>query len=184
VNEEIHHLRVPVSDDDWSRGPAAAPVTLVEYLDYECPHCQAAHPMLEKVVRAQRDNLRFVARHFPVSSSHPRAMDAALAAEAAGRQGKFWEMHRLLFEHPGELDPEDLVNHARELGLDRKRFAADMADPQLERKIEEQRRQGLRSGVNGTPSLFLNGIRYDGPRDYEGLSAAVEALGEAADRRG
>jgi protein-disulfide isomerase len=175
VSEETHRLRVAGSGEDWSRGRADAPVTLVEYFDYECPHCQVAYPVLEKVVRAQGERLRFVARHFPMSSSHPRALDAALAAEAAGRQGKFWQMHQRVFENPGELERDDLLRHGRELGLDLNRFAADMADPELKRKIEEQKRQGLRSGVNGTPTLFLNGVRYDGPRDLEGLSAAVDA---------
>jgi len=175
VSQETHRLRVPVSQDDWTRGRADAAVTLVEYLDYECPHCQAAYPVLEKALRAQRDKVRFVARHFPMSSSHPRALDAALAAEAAGRQSKFWQMHQRLFENPGELEREHLLRHARELGLELKQFEADMADPQLKRKIEEQKRQGLRSGVNGTPTLFLNEVRYDGPRDFEGLSAAVDS---------
>jgi len=182
--QEVHRLRVPVSDEDWWRGPANAPVTLVEYADFECEHCQAAYPGLEKLARAYRDHLRFVMRHFPVVSSHPRAMDAALAAEAAGKQGRFWEMHRRLFENPGKLDAQDLLRHAREIGLDMKRFQDDMNDPQLKRKIEEQKRQGLRSGVNGTPTLFLNGVRYDGPRDFEALSEAVEAAaGHGKDER-
>ena len=182
--QEEHRLRVPASDDDWSRGPTDAPVRLVEYLDYECPHCQAMYPVLERLEQAHRDKLRLVVRHFPVASSHPHATDAALAAEAAGRQGKFWDMHDLLFRHPGRLAAGDLLDHARQLGLDLRRFDNDMNDPQLTRKIEEQKRQGVRSGVNGTPTLFLNGVRYDGPRDVESLSQAVAEAGKAADLRG
>jgi protein-disulfide isomerase len=177
-NQRPHRLRVAVSNDDWSRGPADAPVTLVEYADYECPHCQAAHPVLEELLRAHADRLRFVVRHFPVTSAHPRAAAAALAAEAAGRQGKFWEMHARLFGNPGQLDPADLRRHARDLGLDLERFQDDLDDPRLAGKIQEHRRQGLRSGVNGTPTLFFNGARHDGARDLESLSQAVEKTAE------
>jgi protein-disulfide isomerase len=175
MSDETHRLRVPVSDEDWSRGPATAPVTLVEYLDFECEHCQATYPMLERLVRAYRDHVRFAVRHFPVIGSHLHAMDAALAAEAAGRQGRFWEMHERLFKEPGRLSPADLLRHARELKLDLGRFETDISDPQLRHKIEEQKRQGVRSGVNGTPTLFLNGVRYDGPRSYDALAEAIEA---------
>jgi len=175
MGDETHRLRAPISDEDWSRGPANAPVTLVEYIDFECEHCQAAYPMLERLVRAYRDHVRFVVRHFPVTGSHPRAMDAALAAEAAGRQGRFWEMHERFFKEAGRLAPEDLLRHARELRLDLGRFDRDMSDPQLRRKIEEQKRQGVRSGLNGTPTLFLCGVRYDGPRTYDALAEAIEA---------
>lgn len=179
-DEEEHPLRDPVSDEDWSRGPADAPVTLVEYMDYECPHCQAAYPEIEEVLRAEAGKVRFVARHFPVESSHPRALAAALAAEAAGRQGKFWQMHAQLFEHPGKLDEADLRRFARALGLDLARFDADRADESLARKIQQQKRQGIRSGVNGTPTLYLNGLRYDGPWDTGSLSRMVKALARAS----
>ena len=171
---EVHRLRAPISDEDWWRGPATAPVTLVEYADYECPHCQAIYPVLERVFNSYRDHMRFVVRHFPVVSSHPRAMDAALAAEAAGRQGRFWEMHARLFEHPGKLEAEDLVAHARVIRLDMGRFEDDINDLALRQKIEEEKRLGLRSGVNGTPTLFINGRRYDGPRTFDALAEVVE----------
>ena len=173
--EREHRLRVPVGDEDWVRGPDFAPVTLVEYLDFECEHCQALYPVLERLFVAYRDHMRFVVRHFPVTSGHPRAMGAALAAEAAGRQGKFWGMHERLFKNPGKLDPDDLIAHARALRLDLKRFEDDMSDDALRRKIEEEKRQGIRSGVNGTPTLFLNDVRYDGARTLEALEEAVEA---------
>ncbi len=173
---ETHRLRVPVSAEDWSRGPAQAPVTLVEYADYECSHCRAAYPILEGLLQAQRARLRLVVRHFPIVSSHPHATDAALAAEAAGRQSRFWEMHKQLFEGAGELDRDDLLRRAAAIGLDIERFQQDLDDPELRRKIEVQKREGLRSGVNGTPTLFLNAVRYDGPRDLESLSRAVEEM--------
>jgi len=196
-DEEPHHLREPVSGADWTRGPstgsgsphdaregpsragsrggpADAPVTLVEYADFQCEFCQAAYPEIEKVLRARGDQVRFVFRHFPLQSSHPRALAAALAAEAAGRQGKFWEMHATLFEHPGRLEEEDLRRYARELGLDLERFDADRADPELAAKIQHQKRVGARSGVNGTPCFYINGLRYDGPRDSRSLSGVLE----------
>jgi len=181
AEEKAHRLRVPVSDDDWSRGLAKAPVTLVEYVDYQCEHCAALYPVLEQLARAQRDKLRFVVRHFPVTSSHDRALDGALAAEAAGRQGRLWEMHARLFQNPGELAPDTLLAHARALALDLARFEDDLNDPELERKINEEKRQGLRSGVNGTPTLFINGMRYDGPRDFDAL---MNVVAEAAPRLG
>jgi protein-disulfide isomerase len=166
-------LRDPVSESDRVRGPAQAPVTLVEYADYQCPHCQAAYPEIEQVLRRHAGAVRFAVRHFPVESSHPRALAAALAAEAAGRQGKFWEMHARLFDDPGRLEEEDLRRHATALGLDLQRFDADRADPELANAIRHQRLQGMRSGVNGTPTLFVNGLRYDGPHDAEALSRVI-----------
>ena len=175
-DQEEHPLRETVSDADWTRGPAGAPVTIVEYADYQCPACQAAHPEIEQTLRAEAERVRFVMRHFPLESAHPRALPAALAAEAAGRQGKFWEMHALLFEGAGRLQEDDLRGYAGQLNLDLARFDADRTDPQLADAIRRGRRQGVRSGVNGTPTLFVNGLRYDGPHDAETLCRVVDHL--------
>jgi len=170
-------LKRPVSDDDWSRGPAGA-VSLVEYLDYQCPACQAAHPVVERVLASLPDRVRFVVRHFPIASAHPQAQRAALAAEAAGRQGKFWEMHQRLFAPRGALQEDQLLSYAGELGLDLARFGADMADEGLAAKIRREKVLGVRSGVNGTPTFYIAEARYEGetgPLREEELKAAILA---------
>jgi diadenylate cyclase len=171
----------PVGARDHARGPEDAPVTLVKYGDYECPYCGQLHPVLEELRERSGERVRFVFRHFPLDSAHPRARRAALAAEAAASQGRFWEMHDLLYENQDELGDEDLRRYAAELGLDLQRFEADMANDDHAWRIEEDRLGGERAGVGGTPALFVNGARYSGPMDLDGLLAAVE---EAADATG
>lgn len=174
TDDLAHLLKDPISDEDWSRGPADG-LSLVEYLDYQCPHCQAAFPVIENVLERMGSQARFVVRHFPVDSIHPLAHGAALAAEAAGRQGKFWEMHRRLMESRGALGDRNLAAYAGELGLDLDRFERDMADGSLAAKIRKQKMQGLRSGVNGTPTVYVSGVRYDGQVSENDLNAALEA---------
>jgi diadenylate cyclase len=171
----------PVGARDHVRGPDDAPVTLVKYGDYECPYCGAFHPVLEELRERAGERVRFVFRHFPLDSVHPRARRAALAAEAAASQGRFWEMHDLLYENQGELGDEDLVRYAAELGLDLGRFEEDLANDHHAWRVEEDRLGGERAGVGGSPALFLNGVRYSGPMDLDGLLAAVE---EAAGNTG
>jgi NhaA family Na+:H+ antiporter len=172
-----HLLKQPVSDEDWIRGPADAPLTLVEYADYECPDCYHSYPILEEVIEAFGPRLRFVFRHFPMVSKHPNAQAAALASEAAGRQGKFWEMHRRLMSAEGALAADQLEAYAKEVGLDLARWRADRQSPDLHRKITRLKRLGVRSGVNGTPTLFVNAARYEGeaePVSAAELTAALE----------
>jgi diadenylate cyclase len=164
----------PVGTRDHVRGPEDAPVTLVKYGDYECPYCGQLHPVLEELRERSGGRVRFVFRHFPLDSVHPRARRAALAAEAAASQGRFWEMHDLLYENQDELGEEDLTRHAAELGLDLRRFEEDLANDHHAWRIEEDRLGGERAGVGGTPALFVNGVRYAGPMDLDGLLAAVE----------
>jgi diadenylate cyclase len=164
----------PVGTRDHIRGPEDAPVTLLKYGDYECPYCGEAHPMLKELQERVGKQVRFVFRHFPLDSAHPRARRAAQAAEAAASQGRFWEMHDLLYERQGELGEEDLMRYAAELGLDLRRFEEDLANDHHAWRIEEDRLGGDRAGVRGTPTLFVNGVRYAGPMDLEGLLAAVE----------
>ena len=151
-----------------------APVTLVKYGDYECPYCGEAHPVLKELQERVGEQVRFVFRHFPLDSVHPRARRAAQAAEAAASQGRFWEMHDLLYERQDELGEEDLLRYAAELGLDLRRFEEDLANDHHAWRIEEDRLGGERAGVGGTPALFVNGVRHAGPMDLDGLLAAVE----------
>jgi predicted DsbA family dithiol-disulfide isomerase len=156
-------------------------VTLVKYGDYECPYCGQAHPVLKELQERVGEQVRFVFRHFPLDTVHPRARRAAQAAEAAASQGRFWEMHDLLYERQGELAEEDLMLYAAELGLDLRRFEEDLANDHHTWRIEEDRLGGHRAGVEGTPGFFVNGVRYTGPVDLDGLLAAVE---EAASSSG
>src|SRR5215212_10689567 len=164
----------PIGTRDHVRGPEDAPVTLVKYGDYECPYCGQLHPVLRELRERADAGVRFVFRHFPLDSAHPRARRAALAAEAAASQGRFWEMHDLLYENQDQLGEEDLRRYATELGLDSGRFEEDLANDNHAWRIEEDRLGGDRAGVGGTPALFVNGVRDAGPMDLDGLLAAVE----------
>ena len=169
----IARLVRPVSERDHVLGPPDAPVTLVEYGDYECPHCGAAYPNVEIARRRVGPRLRFGYRHFPLAEIHPHALRAAEAAEAAGAQGQFWPMHALLFENQDALEDEDLVRYAGMLGIDVPRFVAELAEHTWEPRVREDFMTGVRSGVNGTPTFFINGVRHDGPWDAESPVAAV-----------
>jgi protein-disulfide isomerase len=155
-------LTPPVSASDHAAGPDDAPVTLVEYGDYECPYCGMAHPIVKRAQRELGNRLRFVFRNFPLAESHPHARLAAQAAEAAGAQRKFWEMHDMLFEHQDALETEDLVGYAKSLGLDTAQFARDLEAGTYAKRVRDDFRSGVKSGVNGTPTFFVNGNRYDG----------------------
>jgi protein-disulfide isomerase len=169
-------LALPVSEDrDHIQGPADAPVTLVEYGDYQCPYCGAAHLVVKRLQDRLEDELRFVFRNFPLTTVHPRAEIAAEAAEAAGAQGHFWEMHDLLFEHQDHLHDEDLMLYAKTIGLDVERFAEELAAGVYAPRVREDFMSGVRSGVNGTPTFFVNGVRHDGPFDAQSLYAALVA---------
>jgi protein-disulfide isomerase len=174
------HLTVPVSERDHIRGSVTAPLTLLEYGDFECPYCGAAHPILEEVRALLGPRSRFVYRHFPLTNVHPHAESAAEAAEAAGAQGRFWEMHDRLFEHQDALEDEDLVGHADALGLDVERFVEELADGVHAPRVRQDFLSGVRSGVNGTPSFYINGVRYNGQYDLASLLAALEAALRAA----
>jgi protein-disulfide isomerase len=166
-------LSPPVSERDHVVGPADARVTLVEYGDFECPHCGALHPIVQAARKAFGGNLRFVFRHFPLRSSHPHALAAAKAAEAAGEQGRFWEMHDRLYRHQTALSDADLERHAREVGLDLERFRRSLGEREYEVRIREDLASASQSGANGTPSLFINGALYEGPIEREEIFAAL-----------
>lgn len=167
-------LKPPVGASDHVQGPANAPVTLVEYGDYECPFCGEAYPVVKALQERLGDQMRFVFRNFPLSQMHPHAEHAAEAAEAAGAQGKFWQMHDLLYENQDALEAEDLVQYARALRLDVPRFVQEMSEHLHAERVREDFRSGVKSGVNGTPSFFINGVRHDGPFDLGSLMAAIE----------
>jgi protein-disulfide isomerase len=173
-------LTMPVSQRDHIAGPESTPVTLVEYGDYECPHCGAAYPIVKEIQRRMGDRLRFVFRNFPLSQIHPHAEHAALAAETAGTQNHFWEMHDWLFEHQTHLGDRQLVRAAAALGLDEARFEREIAARTYEPRVREDFMSGVRSGVNGTPTFFINGTRHDESWDLETLLAALEAAEEHA----
>lgn len=162
------------ADAARSRGAAEPLVTVVEYGDFECEYCARARPMMVRLLARYGDRVRFVFRHFPVRSSHPHAQLAAEAAEAAADQGKFWPLHDLLFAHREALTPPDLRRYAEAIGLDLAPFDAALADRRYEQPVRAMLKDGLRSGVNGTPTYFIAGRRYDGPITEEGLRAAIE----------
>ena len=177
MSEPARALAPAVGGQDHPAGPADARVTLVEYGDYECPSCGETFGTIEEVRRAFGSNLRFVFRHFPLRSSHPHALSAAKAAEAAAEQGKFWPMHERLFRNQTRLDQADLVRHAEAIGLDVERFRRDMESRPVEARIREAQAGGAQSGVGGTPTLFINGERYSGRHDRASL---IDALARAA----
>ena len=168
-------LTLPVGKRDHIQGPADAVVTLVEYGDYECPRCGRAYPIVKAIQRQLGPKLRFVFRNFPLRESHPHAEQAAEAAEAAGAQGKFWEMHDRLFERQFALDGEYLIEYAGDLGLDVARFRNELSSAVYAPRVREDFRSGVTSGVNGTPTFFVNGARYDDSWELEPLLAALEA---------
>jgi protein-disulfide isomerase len=155
-------LTKPIDAQDHSLGPQNAPVTLVEYGDFQCPNCLEAVPVVDQILETVGDQLLYVWRQFPLTTTHPMAFRAAEASEAAAAQGKFWEMHDLIFEHQEELSEETLLRLAKELGLDMQQFRQDMQSRRFQPDVEEDFSTGVRSGVNGTPTFFVNGERYDG----------------------
>ena len=168
-------LTVPVTGDDHVRGPVGAPVTVVEYGDYECPYCAAARPVLAELVDSSAGRVRLVFRNFPLADVHPYALTAALAAEAAGAQGVFWEMHDLLFQRQNRLGDADLAEYAESVGLPGGAVVGDAAQPYGD-KVEADFQSGVDSGVRGTPTLFIDGRRYTGRVDLRSLEAVVMGL--------
>jgi len=171
-------LVVPVSAADHAQGPADAPVTLLEYGDYECPYCGEAYHVIKAVQKRLGKKLRFVFRNFPLSQAHPHAQLAAEAAEAAGAQGKFWEMHDALYEHQKQLGQPMIETLVAQLKLDPTMFEADLESRKFQSRVKHDFMGGVRSGVNGTPGLFINGERYDESWDQETLTEALMAASD------
>lgn len=166
-------LKPPVNSNDHIEGSNNARIELVEYGDYECPYCGRAYPIIKKIQHQLGADLKFVFRNFPISESHPHAVNAALAAEAAALQQKFWEMHDMLYENQDQLEWENLLAYAGALKLDLNRFKSDVKKKALADKIDADFEGGIRSGVNGTPSLFIDGKKFEG--DWGG-SELIQAL--------
>jgi protein-disulfide isomerase len=159
---------------DHIQGSSQAAVTLVEYGDYECPYCGEAYPIIKDVQARMGKRLRFVFRNFPITTSHPHAEKAAEAAEAAGAQGKFWEMHDLLYENQRQLTDNDLRADAAKLGLDVERFERELKGGVHAARVHEDFMGGVRSGVNGTPTFYINGVRHDDSYEVDTLLDALE----------
>jgi len=170
--DENAKLVKPINENDHFRGPKEAQVLLVEYGDYECPHCRQVNDIRRELRARLGDKYRYIYRHFPITSTH--AQIAAEAAEAASAQGRFWEMHNLLFKHQGELSKSQILQYAAEINLDLERFERDLNDGVYADRVREDFESGMESGVHGTPTFFINGNRYDGPWDLESLMAEIQ----------
>jgi len=168
-------LTVPVNETDHVRGPERAPVTLVEYGDFQCPYCGAAYPVIEALLAQRPETVRFAYRHFPLTNVHPYAELAAEASEATGARGRFWSMHHWLFEHQDELDPAGLLVGAESVGLPVDAIQREVMGHVYLDRIQRDFASGVRSGVNGTPTFFINGIRHDGGHSLPDLLHAVDA---------
>ena len=167
-------LRVPVGPGDHMQGPADAPVTLVEYGDYECPHCGSAYPIVKALQKKFGNRLRFVFRNFPLREVHPHAEAAAETAEFAGEHKKFWEMHDLIFENQSSLSERLLGELTQQLGLDANALRESLSSGKFSERVARDFSSGVRSGVNGTPTFFINGARHDGPFDFATLADSIQ----------
>ena len=169
-------LRPAVSNnEDHIQGDVNATITLVEYGDYQCPHCGHAYPIIKEVQQKLGDQLKFVFRNFPLANIHPEATQAAIATEAAALQGKYWEMHDIVFENQKRLHYNAILEYANAVGLDIEQFEQDMQSEELSQKVEQHFESGVRSGVNGTPTFFINGDKYNGDWTTD-LLADLEAI--------
>lgn len=166
----------PVAPDDWQLGPSDAPVLVLEYADYQCGPCREAYRLLKRVLPTYEDKILWVHRHLPLRHSHPLAQGAAEAAEAAGAQGRFWDMHERLFEAEGALEREQLIDYARELGLDVHRFTEDLDSHRFKDAVNEDFKAAVRHGIKLPPALFINRIPLEGPRSEAAIRARIEAL--------
>lgn len=162
-----------IVEGDHVRGNPGADITIIEYGDFQCPYCARAYPTLAELQRRHGERIALVFRHLPLGM-HPFAEGAAEAAEAAGAQGKFWEMHDKLFDHQAQMSPGQLPLVVQELGLDRARFDEELATRKHRDRVQAQAEEGKAAGASGTPSFFINGERYHGDSDRESLTAAVE----------
>ena len=168
----------PVNSRDHIKGPRSAPVAVVEYGDYECPYCGQAYWVVKDLEPTLGELWCFAFRNFQLATVHPHAEHAAEAAEAAGAQGKFWQMHDCLFENQQALEDRDLVNYAAAIGLDLQRFIDEMIEHRYAERVREDFLSGVRSGVNGTPTFFINGARYQGAPSLRSLLSAIEQVAQ------
>lgn len=167
-------LRVPANKNDHFLGPLHAPVVLVEYGDYECPYSAVAAPVIERLIQEYKSSLCLVFRHYPLKTLHSHSEYAALAAEAADRQGKFWHMHKLLFQNYDSISPARIDQLASELDLNMNLFHKDIERQELKAKVENDYLTGMQSEVNATPSIFINDLHYEGSSSYWPLRESIE----------
>jgi protein-disulfide isomerase len=160
------------------KGPKDAKVTIVKFSDYQCPFCAQSAPLIEQVLQAYPNDVKYVYKQFPLTTIHPQAMPASKAALAAGKQGKFWEMHALIFENYRQLSPEKLKELAQQLNLDMAKWEADMNSPDVQAEIDEEMKQARAADVTGTPTIFVNGKRLMN-RSFDGFKQAIEAAKSA-----
>jgi protein-disulfide isomerase len=166
-------LSQPVSEHDHVRGSLTAAVSLVEYGDFECPYCRGAEPIVQGLMDALGDRLSVVFRHFPLTEVHPHAQHAAEASESVAAQGKFWEFHDKLYANQEALDDDSLVGYATQLGLDAERVRRELNTHRHRDLVVNDHASGLQSGVNGTPTFYLDGLRYDGPVALRDMLSAI-----------
>jgi protein-disulfide isomerase len=167
-------LKIPVGSSDHIQGDEQAPITLVEYGDYECPHCGLAYPIVKRVQKHFGKRLRFAFRNFPLNEIHPNAEAAAEAAEFSATQGRFWEMHDAIFENQENLDPSLLLEIAKAIGLSAPGLRQALESKEYAGRVRQDFLGGARSGVNGTPTFFINGLRHDGSFELEDLVGAID----------
>jgi len=170
---------VEVSPEDWVKGEDLAQVTLIEYSDFQCPACAAYYPLINQIKDDFGDNLKLVYRHFPLTSIHKNALVSAQAAEAAGLQGKFWEMHNALFEHQADWSELDdptskFIEYATNLELDIEKFANDLASDEVNQKVKDDLDSALDLKINATPTFFMNGKRITNPKNYDAFKSLIE----------
>jgi len=176
----MSRLRVPITENDHVLGLETAHCTLVEYGDYQCPHCRAAQPVIEQLRQDFGKKLRFVFRNFPLNQSHAEAQGAAEAAEFAGSKGKFWEMHDVLFKHQERLGELFYVEQAEALGLSGDELRKALKDGTFTKRVQDDFSGGVRSGVNGTPTFFINDERHNGSNSFDSLAAKIGSALQAA----
>ena len=169
-------LKPAVNSADHSQRNGDVVIELVEYGDYECPHCGRAYPIIKRIQKKLGNQLKFVFRNFPLSEIHHHAVNAAVATEAAAQQDKFWEMHDIIYEHQNRLEDSDLISYAQHIGLDVEKFEADFDKQETQQKVDDDFESGVRSGVNGTPSFFINGEKYDDSWDEATLLNYLQSL--------
>ena len=175
ANDNNVQLTPPVDDKkDHFKGAADAPVTLVEYGDFECPDCGAVYPTVNKLMQRMGDRLRFVYRYYPLVDSHPHAEHAAEVAEGAAAQGKFWEMYDELYQHQRKLDDDSLMQYAQAIGMDTQRLDDDMQKAVYTQRIQDDLESGDKSGVEGTPTFYINGVYYAGAYNADAMQEALE----------
>jgi protein-disulfide isomerase len=175
------HLSAPGTERDHVRGSLDAPVVIVEYGDYECPHCGRAYWVIKKLLEQLGGQIAVVFRNFPITETHPRAESVAEALEAAGGQGRFWEMHDWFYEHQHQLEGLDLERHARVIGLDVELWRNDLRERAYRDRVHEDLESGRESGVTGTPTFFMNGVRYQGDYDFESMLSAIQQVAAGID---